>query len=211
MNSSGTLAFVFLFVVYACQSQEQSTCEKSVKYKSLEKLIPKEICLPSNDFEFQNISITDIDENGLTDFIGEWKLKKLKDGDTIRISIYLQVDSGKYELVSTYVNLLPIFFKEYNLEYKVQDSILNEFKSRYPGYPNQELKFDENEFTIYFEAGVGSHYFLQYRYDPQLKDWFLERRIYYEEDFEGRRTEISNDSVWDQKLSLRKFSYFDYF
>lgn len=209
MNKLCIFPILLIFMSFSCQGQNQ-LCNQSVKYKSLSKKVPPTICLPSNQVEFEEITITDFNQDGIKDFIGKWQPKNLADGDTLHVSVYIQIDSGSYEFLKIYSNLYPIYFTDYSLEYRVQDSLLNELKARYPGYPTKEVEFNGDKLLLHFEAGVGSYYFLHYRYDPEAKDWYLERRIYSEEDYEGNLHEVSNEYLWDERMSLEEFNYFDY-
>ena len=206
-----TLTFlVVLFYASACDGQEQSNCYQSTKYKSLEKKIPADICLTSGELEFEEITFTDFDNDGLEDFIAKWQPKKLTDGDTLQVSAYRQYSAGRYKLYKTWNNLYPIYFKDYSLEYAVKDSLLNEVKANYPGYPTKEVKFSEDKLLLHFEAGLGSHYFLHYRYDSTKGNWYLERRIYSESDHEGNLHQVSSENLMDQFQSIDEFNYFDY-
>lgn len=209
MNKLSIFPILLTCIPFSCQGQNQY-CNQSVKYKSLSKKVSSTICLPSNKVEFEEITITDFNKDGKKDFIGKWQPKNLSDGDTLQVSVYVQVDRGSYELLKTYSNLYPVYFIDYSLEYRVQDSLLNELKAQYPGYPTKKVEFNNDKLLLHFEAGVGSYYFLHYRYNPEAKDWYLERRVYSEEDYEGNLHEVSNEYLWDERMSLDEFNYFDY-
>ena len=209
MNKLSIFPILLTCIPFSCQGQNQY-CNQSVKYKSLSKKVSSTICLPSNKVEFEEITITDFNKDGKKDFIGKWQPKNLSDGDTLHVSVYVQVNSGSYELLKTYSNLYPVYFIDYSLEYRVQDSLLNELKAQYPGYPTKKVEFNNDKLLLHFEAGVGSYYFLHYRYNPEVKDWYLERRVYSEEDYEGNLHEVSNEYLWDERMSLDEFNYFDY-
>lgn len=152
-----------------------------------------------------------MNRDGMKDFIAEWRKQKTRDGDTLYLSIYEQVYSSKYILAKTFDNLYPIYFERYELNYSVEDSVLNELQGQYGGTnPFNHLEFKEGKILIHLQPGVVEHYFLHYRYDPEAKHWYLERRIYSEEDYEGNLHEVSNEYLWEERMSLDEFDYFDY-
>lgn len=210
MNKFKILLTLLVLVSFSCQSQN-TNCNRTVKFKSDAKLIPKGICLEEG-FEFSYVyDHADITGNGLKDFIAQWRKKDLKDGDTLYLSVYQQIDSSNYELFRTFDNFYPVYFKDYDFEYDVPDSLLNELKGAYNGVdPLNQLEFNKSEILIHLQPGVLDHYFLHYRYDPNDREWYLERRIYSEENYEGSLREVTNEYLWDQKLSIDKFNYFDY-
>lgn len=211
MNKLHFLSALLLFVSFSCQAQNQAYCNRAVRSDFYSKKIPQGICLkPGYEFSYLYDQV-DVNGDGMKDFMTEWRRQDIEDGDTLFLSIYEQIDSAKYELVKTFDNLYPIYFKDYDFEYDVPDSLLNELKGAYNGgNPLNRLEFKEGEIIIYLQPGVVDHYFLHYRYDPREKDWYLERRIYSEEDYEGNLHEVSNEYLWEERMSLDDFNYFNY-
>jgi hypothetical protein len=211
MNKLYILPVLLVFISFSCQAQNQIDCNRAVRSDFYSKKIPEDICLtPGYEFSYL-YDYADVNDDGLKDFITEWRKQDIQDGDTLYLSIYEQVDSAKYELAWTFDNLYPIYFQRYELSYVVEDSLLNELQGRYGGKnPLNILEFKKGEILIHLQPGVVDHYFLQYRYDPKAKNWYLEKRIYSEEDYEGNLQERTNEYLWDQKISIDKFDYFDY-
>lgn len=211
MNKLQPLLILLISVSFSCQAQNQTDCNRSVRLKFYSTQIPDGICLKEG-YQFSYLyNQADVTSDEMEDFITQWRRQNIKDGDTLYLNIYQQTDSGNYELLSTLDNLYPIYFKDYSFEYDVADSLLNELKGSYNGIdPLNQLEFSEGKILIHLQPGVVDHYFLYYRYKLEDKDWYLERRIYSEEDYEGYLNEVTNEYLWDQKLSIDKFNYFDY-
>jgi len=212
MNKSQILfSIITLAILFSCQAQDQTDCNQAVRLKFYSNRIPKGICLKEG-YEFSYIyDEMDVNNDGFKDFLFQWRKRDIQDGDTLYFSVYQQLDSTKYKLVKSFDNLYPIYFKDYSLEYNVKDSLLNELQGQYGGmYPLNQLEFGDGKILIHLQPGVVDHYFLHYRYNHESKNWYLEYRIYSEEDYEGKLYEVSNEYLWDKKLSIEKFNYFDY-
>jgi len=211
MNKFYMLPILLVFISFSCRSQNQVDCNRAVRSDFYSKKIPQGICLkPGYEFSYLYDRV-DVNGDGMKDFITQWRKQNIQDGDTLYLSIYEQVDSAEYELARTYDNLFPIYFERYDLSYVVEDSLLNELQGAYNGSdPLRQLKFEEIKITMHLKPGAVDHYFLHYRYDPEDKDWYLDRRIYSEEDYEGNLHEVSNEYLWDERMSLAEFNYFDY-
>lgn len=193
---------------FYCKSQDEG-CNRSTKIKSLSKRIPKGVCLKVGlEFSYAYEDV-DLNGDGLKDFITQVRPKNIRDGDTLLLHIYFQSKNGQYSTLKVFNNIYPTYFKDYSLGYTVTNPRLNELQGKFGGtYPLGEIEFHENLIVINLKPGAIDHYALYYRFNKQ--DWYLERKIYSEENSEGVRQELANEYSWEKKISLSQFNYFDY-
>jgi hypothetical protein len=174
-----------------------------------EQLLPKEICIPKGYYITHIYDGTDLDGDGLEDFIFEWNRKSLKSGDTIFISAYLQKTDSSFVFLKTFSNLKPIYFDSYS-DFQSKDERLNQLHRIYGGYPLQELRFENQQIIIRFNDNSSGRYagvLLTYLFDPGKGDWFLSQQQRWREDEE---IEIVETIIPEPGLSIELFNYLDY-
>lgn len=151
-----------------------SLCNRNVEIQNYLRKLPKDICIPFGYHISFIRSETDINNDGLLDFIFEWNSPELKDGDTIFISCYLQNPDLSYSHLKSFKHLYPVYFKDYSASYVPIDSTLKELKNRMVmGYALKSLKFEGMFIKIEFKADAASDFCLEYKFDVEKENWFL--------------------------------------
>ena len=204
--------FVFLTIT-SCRSQSivnDTLCPPKIfdNKKSYLKLIPSGLCM-SAEWEITSIYLgIDFNKDEIEDFVFRaWKTNR-QDGQNIRFQV-CQLDSlGRVAWEKVYYNVLPKFYKRYDIEYIITlpDSLQNDYF--YAGdSPLRSLKLEEDKLYITVDMGVMEGLDLLYQFDPDIKDWRLIGMKYWIENLVGeKKYEILDFNP----QTLSEFDYRDY-
>ena len=198
---------IMLFSITIASCGQDIKCNRAVEYDFLIKKIPEEVCLPEGHQITRLYKSTDVNKDGLKDLIFDWSKINLKDGDTLYVSIYNQLNDSTFSHFKTFNNLKPIFFKEYSFEYRVKDPMLNEIKSKYnEQIPPYRLEFKNN--IIYISFIIGAPYVTINQYYQYKKDtWYLMKEEIWDESGEH----IKKEKIMGfEQLRIDDFDYLNY-
>lgn len=201
------LTGIIPFLITMASCGQDVKCNKTVEYAFLAKKIPKEVCLPEGHQITRLYKNTDVNNDGFKDLIFDWSKINLKDGDTLYISIYNQLKDSTFVLFRTFSNLKPLYFKRYNFEYQVKDSMLNEIKSRYnEQIPPYRLEFKND--IIYMSFIIGAPFVTLNQYYQYKKDtWYLVKEEIWDESGEH----IQKEKILDfEQVKIDDFNYLNY-
>jgi hypothetical protein len=92
--------FVLLCGTAVAVNAQSEDCNQDVWPRNFGDPIPQGVCIPQGIFNYitRVFDRTDINGDGLEDFICDWNVQPLSDGDSIYLSIYLSTKSGQYIL-----------------------------------------------------------------------------------------------------------------
>lgn len=160
-----------------CQAQKvNKNCNRAVKLQEYKKDLIKEVCIPGGyEISMLRTDLRDIDINGdgLGDFIFDWNRPKLKDGDTLFLTVYKMNKDSSYSFLKTFKNLYPLHFESYDDGPKEQKyrKIYEDCYSY--GYPLKYLDLNSGTISLTLKIDDGSGYFLKYQYDNKKQNWYL--------------------------------------
>ena len=158
---------------------QHTDCNRAVWFNRFTNLLPKEVCIPKGNYHITQVhERTDINEDGLEDFIFEWNKNPLQDGDTLYVTIYAQNQDSTFSHFRTFNNLYPIYFERYDSEYNPPNKKLSPLHKKYNGeYPFLELTFEKGIMQIIRIGQVKEDLIITYRYDKNIKNWRYEKTI----------------------------------
>ena len=173
MKKITLLSILLLHIIVEAQVTD---CNQTVWSAYDAEKIPKNICLP-NGYEFLYIhSSTDVNGDGLNDFIFNWDKVTMLDGDTTFVSVYIQNQDSTYSHFRTFSNLFPIYFKSYKYDYIPQDTILIPLLRKYEDfYPFRKLEFKQDSIIITIHLDAESDLRTVYIYDKTLNNWLYQK------------------------------------
>jgi hypothetical protein len=197
--------------LYANKDELDTNCNRTVGSDWLAKDLPKEICIPNGYLisYHRNRYPTDVNEDGLNDYIFSWNKYPISDGDTVFISIYFQQPDSSYKYFTTFDNLYPIQFRSSTYR-QVKDERLKHIFFIYSGYPMKELTFNNDKIIInLIDGSAGSHagLILTYQFNKERNDWFLVKQ---ESWFQLENTEVTDLGEPEPNQSIRDFNYLKY-
>ncbi len=180
-------------------------CNRSVWVKDDEQKLPKEVCIPQGYLISTIYDTTDINGDGLSDFIFKWRRPHLQDGDTLFVSVYTQNKDGSFSNFHTFNNLFPIHFENYDSDYTLKNQSLKTIHTRYLGRnPFVDLLFLKGTIEITLKADAISNIIITYEYDKEIKNWRQKQTILY--DFVANTRENYN-SAQEKGATIDFFSY----
>jgi hypothetical protein len=172
------IVFIVNITVVSGFSQDSliAECNRSVKIDSYLKKMPKEVCLPKGNYQVTHIfEKTDINDDGLEDFIFKYSKNPLMDGDTSYVSVYTQNSDSAFTFFCTFDNLYPLYFQWYNSLYKPKDERLQLIYKRYDNeYLLVNLEFIKDRIIITRQYDATDRLIITYKYDKKLKNWIYE-------------------------------------
>lgn len=202
------LLLMFLSVC-SCKGQSNNPCFKDVLVDRYKKILPQEICIPKGYIIDEIYDSTDINQDGLRDFIFSWRKTDINDGDTIFVSFYKHLSDGTYKYYKTLNNLFPVYFKDYNMSYKITDKALFDIWIKYNGmYPFLNLEITDRDIILKILCAAGEGYNLFYQFDNKIDNWILIKREKWMELPEEIR--IKEIAIPSGKLTIDQFNYSDY-
>jgi hypothetical protein len=168
------LSLLLLFYCTIATAQNVD-CNRKL-WRGLDKKdLPEGICIPSGLFNYITYiyNRTDINGDGLEDFICDWDSRPLSDGDTLYVSVYFQNPDSTFSLFKTMNNVYPIHFERYDSDYTPQDTSLKALLYEvYEGfYPFRRLEIKKDIITITIRFDAGAELRVTYKYDAELKNW----------------------------------------
>lgn len=204
-----TIALV-IFVMTLINSVAQKPCNRRTVAKQYDAVLPREVCLPKGYIVAAVYDATDVDGDGLRDFIFSWQKEEMQDGDSSFVCIYKRVNDSTFVRMRVFNNLFPIYFRSYGMSYKAENKILMELHSKY-GYKNplEEFRFDGKEFILRIESATGEGNILHYEYDKSIDTWKLYKLEYWISGYLGKMR-IEAQPLPRSKLRIEEFDYFDY-
>jgi hypothetical protein len=196
-----------LLCAMSCQAQVRE-CNKDVLVAKNEARIPSAVCIPNGYIIDEIYDSTDVDNDGLKEFIFSWRKRHLSDGDTIFVSIYNKTNAG-YALLKTLNNLFPIHFEKYEMSYKIKDEKLASIFSQYNGlFPFRNLGIIGGEINIKIIAAVGEGYNVYYQFNVSQNNWALTRVEKWTE--VGEKVTVAEFAIFDKRQVIDTFNYLDY-
>lgn len=203
------LLIIFLLDLFSCNGQSDTSCFKEVLDNSYKKILPQEICIPNGYIIDEIYDSTDVNQDGLKEFIFSWRKKEINDGDTIFVSFYKHLPNGKYQHFKTLSNLFPVYFKNYHTSYEVKDKTLFDIWFKYNGmYPFLNLEIKDRNIILKILCAAREGYNLFYQFDNKINNWVLVKREKWVELPE--EIKIKDIGLPNEKLFIDEFSYFDY-
>jgi len=197
---------VLLFSIISITIAQEVNCNRNTWIKQDETKLPKEVCIPKGYFISNIYESTDINDDGLLDFIFKWRRPELHDGDTLFVTIYTQNPDSTFSFFRTFSNLYPIYFNSYSLDYIPKDERLKSIHKKYQDqYPFLKLTFENNKITITRTEDAEANLIISYIYDPTINNWRYEKcEEYFFNINEKRQIDLS------EKLgpTIDNFTYF---
>ncbi len=151
----------------------------------------------------------DLTNDAIQELVIKLEKQKIKDGDKSILQIYKKSTKGIYELYRTLDNVYPMYFKSYALDYKANDSTLNEIQGRYSSAEYSEVLLGENTLILKFHSEATMGYNFHYVFDKQKQDWLLQKI----EEWKGRRGQIDkivSTVILEEKSKIGDFNFLDY-
>jgi len=175
--------FSVLFLYFLVKAQTPD-CNQTVWSTYDAEKIPKGVCLP-NGYEFLYVhTATDINGDGLYDFIFNWDKILMRDGDTTFVSVYVQNPDSTFSHFRTFNNLFPTYFNRYDDNYIPQDTALIPLLRRYEATstPFRKLEFKQDSLIITICLDAKSDLRTVYVYDKNLNNWLYKEssEVWYE-------------------------------
>lgn len=170
---------LWLLNIVACA--QKNDCNRNVWIERFTKLLPKEVCIRMGNYHITEVyKKTDINNDGLIDFMFDWNKNPLNDGDTIYVSIYIQKPDSTFAYFRTFKNLYPIYFERYDLDYIPKDSALVKMQRRYENfYPLRKLEFENDKIRLRIRYDAEADLIVTYKFDSEKKNWFYEKAEEY--------------------------------
>ncbi|MDR1974555.1 MAG: hypothetical protein LBQ31_07775 [Bacteroidales bacterium] len=193
----------------AQKNSDSTNCNRSIKFEEWKKNLPKEVCIPHGYRILfpHNQYPTDINGDGLKDYVFKWGKAKLQDGDTLFVSIYTQNADSTFSFFTSLYNLYPIYFKSDIYEQVTDEKLKKIFSIYYRRYPLKELIFNNDKIIISFWTEAVAGLILTYQFDKEKSDWFL---IKQEEWVELEKTKITDLGAPDPNQSIKDFDYLNW-
>jgi hypothetical protein len=196
-----------LLCAISCKAQVNE-CNKDVLATKNKVLIPLAVCIPKGYIIDEIHDSTDVNNDGLKEFIFSWRKKQISDGDTIFVSFYNKTNAG-YALLKTLNNLFPITFEKYEMSYKITDEKLASIFSQYNGvFPLLNLEIIGSEINIKIIAAVGEGYNVYYQFNVSQNNWVLTKVEKWTEVDE--EVTVSEIAISDKGQVIDRFNYLDY-
>jgi len=171
-------------IIIACGAvsvAQHTDCNRAVWFNRFTNLLPKEVCIPKGNYHITRVyERTDINEDGLEDFIFDWNKKTLQDGDTLYVTIYAQNQDSTFSHFRTFNNLYPINFERNNSGYTPPDKKLIPLYEKYRNVFLLKLTFEKGVIQIIRTGEVKENLIITYRYDKIIKNWRYEKTIRYD-------------------------------
>ena len=197
---------LILFLCSIVSYAQNTDCNRAVWIKEDEKKLPNGICIPK-EYLISNIyESTDVNNDGLMDFIFKWRKSELQDGDTMYVTIYVQNSDSTFSFFRTFNNLYPIYFKSYSRDYIPKDEKLRSVHKKYRGeYLLLKLKFEKNIIEITIMGDATTDLIITYKYDRDIKNWRYDNTVMY--DFVANTKELYDLSE-EVGPTIDNFTYF---
>ncbi|MDR1974556.1 MAG: hypothetical protein LBQ31_07780 [Bacteroidales bacterium] len=194
---------------YAQKNSDSINCNRTVWFDELSQDLPKEVCIPHGYqilFHYDKYP-TNINGDGLNDYVFQWGKAKLQDGDTLFVSVYIQNIDSTFSFFKSFNNLYPIYFKSDVYEQVTDEKLKHIFSRYHTRYPLKELIFNNDKIIINFWTEAVAGLILTYQFDKEKSDWFLVKQ---EEWLEVEETKITDLGTPDPNQSIRNFDYLDW-
>ncbi|NDV45668.1 hypothetical protein D0T49_01205 [Paludibacter sp. 221] len=169
--------FLILLLSIAINNAQNVDCNQSVWMNRFKKLLPKDICIPQGNYHITRIyDTTDVNEDGLDDFIFKWNKNPLDDGDTTFVSVYIQNVDSTFSLLRTFSHLYPIYIREYSSYYYTpKDTTLILLQKKYEDmYPFRNLEFKKDVIILTIRSEAKEDLVLTYRFNLEKQNWLYE-------------------------------------
>lgn len=215
------MTIFFMLVNLKCYSQ-QSNCNQEVYRNNLRDKIPKSVCIPKNHLIRDIISQEDLNNDGLEDFVITHSKSKIKDTDTLFVSIYSQKIDSIYTFKKKLGNLYPMFLDDYDSDiYITKSENVKELVSYSGNYPLNKLEFLKNKIVINFEIAEGETMELYFVYRKEEDNWFLKWGIYESKLTRTEQEILGDDNDFvpvkqkiyykkNEQISIDSFNYFNW-
>lgn len=202
------LLFALLCTIVVTANAQNENCNQKVWPRNFGDPIPQGVCIPSGIFNYitRVFDRTDVNGDGLEDFICDWNVKPLSDGDSIYLSIYLQNPDSTFSLFRTFSHLCPLYFARYDFDYTPEDTALIPILKKYEGfYPLLDLRVEKAFIILEFLLDAAANWRVTYKYDDALKNWRYEK---CEEVFRNDSGSLLRDMSWAFGPTIDDFTYF---
>jgi hypothetical protein len=171
--------------------------------------LPKGVCIPEGMFNYVTYihKQTDINGDGLDDFICKWNTKPLSDGDTLYLSIYLQNPDSTFSHFRTFSHIYPIYFHDYRLDYVPSDTSLIALLKQYQNfYPLERLELEKDLIVVKINFDAEAYWKITYRYANNIKSWRYEEcaEVFYTDDDDSG---IPHNMEWAFGPTIDDFCY----
>ncbi len=164
---------------FSCQAQvdKVSFCNRKGTDKSIEKAIPKGICIPDNYIVDKVVTGFDFNKDAKSDVVLRYSNYPLTDGTIRRYAIYQMVNDTTYvykkDLSNLAIPYISILTRSYLELHPKADSLFN----LYP--VNVEISFNSDTITVshYVPEYYGKTYI--YLFNPSEDNWYLTKIRYW--------------------------------
>jgi hypothetical protein len=200
--------FALLCTTAVAANAQDENCNQKVWPRNFGDPIPQGVCIPQGMFNYITAVYdrTDINGDGLEDFICDWNVKPLDDGDSIYVSIYLQNSDSTFSHFRTFSHLYPIYFARYDLGYIPEDTTLIPILKGYEDtYPLIGLRVEKAFIILEIEFDAEAYWRITYKYDDAIKSWRYEK---CEEVFRNESGASLRDMAWAFGPTIDDFTYF---
>jgi hypothetical protein len=166
---------LLLFCSIAVTAQDVD-CNQKVwpPRKHTHTYIPQSVCIPEGMFNYITYVYDGIDINGdgLEDFICDWNLKPLHDGDTLYLSVFFQNPDSTFSHFKTLTNLYPIYFESYSDSYVPEDTSLLALHKKYGDFtPKKDLTIEKDAIIITMYLDADADLRVTYKFDKTINNW----------------------------------------
>jgi hypothetical protein len=205
----------FIFIIgLACstiqscnaQTSEKGTpCNRQTADKSIEKRLPKGICVPGNYTVDQIITNVDFNHDKKNDVVLRYSEYPLKNGANRLYGFFERVGDATFELKKELKNIIPPYLQNVYAAVSGSDSLASALVKKYP----YDLKVEFVQDTIKLSHLIPDYYGKTYEFvfNNQSSNWYLRRIKYWIGGLDERDIEqldlsksLVNRNIIDTKL-----------
>jgi hypothetical protein len=166
--------------------------------------------MPEGYWVTQVFDTVDLTNDSYNDIIIRWRKRKFSEGDTVYITIFTQQNHSTSGQLLTFNNLYTPIFTDYTSEYKTGNAKLDSLYQRFV-YSNYDLvAFKKNTIVVGFFTDAGGGIDLHFTYRETLRDWALERKVYWDQVNKVIGKEVTGERRASEQISLRDFNILDF-
>lgn len=181
-----TLSIALIFS-YNCKGQDQSSCNRATYgTKKYIEVLPHYICIPNGYVIDDYVKSSDLNNDGITDFLAVKYNKKEDDqidGDSTYWDFYRKLSGDTtFSYSQTLSNIVPPYIKELNFEYLLNNPTAGQLYETYPRrMKSNSLSFELNSDTLRLRYKLDDTFgkSFVFLFNKLKGNWYLELIEYF--------------------------------
>ena len=166
--------------------------------------------MPDGYWITQVFDSVDLTNDNYNDTIIRWRKRKFSEGDTVNITIFTWGNKDNDAQLIAFNNLYTPIFTDYTSQIKTGNTKLDTVYSRFI-YSNYDLvSFQKNTIVVGFFTDAGGGIDFHFIYKENLKDWLLERKVYWNQIDKVSGKEITGERKISERISIRDFNIINF-